>query len=243
MLLGLRAPFTQQLLLPRLLVYLVYASLLAALVVAAWRQRRRPAALIYAVALAFPFVWAVSRRVGQTSSHPVFLLVVAPVVALLLAHAAATRPRALAVVAACLAVSVVSLQRMESWLSADRPHWPTDTPRSFAPLVASLDRLHVDRVYAQYWIAYRLAFASHERVLATENEFGERGTVANGGIRPARNTHPFYPPYQRSVDDASRYGFVMFRSTARTSPLVPQLRRHGFHASAVGPFVVYTPAG
>ena len=241
MLLGLRAPFTQQLLLPKLLVYLVYVALLAAFALAAWRQRRRPAGLVYAVALVFPFVWAVSRRVGQTTSHPVFLLVVAPVVVLLLAHAASTRPRALAIAAACLAVSVISLQRMETWLAADRPHWPTDTPRSLAPLVASLDRLHVDRVYAQYWIAYRLSFASHERVLATENEFGARGTLADGHVRPARNPHPFYPPYQRSVDAASRYGFVMFRSTARTSPLVPQLRAQGFRASRVGPFVVYAP--
>jgi len=239
MLLGLRTPLTGQALLPKVLTLAVYAILLAAFLWGAVRVRRSSAGLIYGVALAFPFLWAISHRVAILTSHPIYLIVIAPIVALLVASAATSEWRAVAVLVAAAAVSAVTFQRMDSWLTADRPHWPPPTPRDLTPLIAALDALHLDRVYADYWIAYRLDFATNERIVATYDDWLHWST-SSGQVTPNPPLNVRWPPYQRAVARA-RHGFVFLDPEPYSNPIVDALRPSRYEMRRVGPFVIYAP--
>lgn len=113
-------------------------------------------------------------------------------------------------------------------------------PRDFAPLISRLDQLGLDRVYAEYYVAYRLDFETRERIIAVENRF-ERVTFSHG--RPVLPADPVvhWQPYQAAVAAAPRVGFVFFRSTADSRPIVRQLKRHGFRSYREGSLVIYAP--
>ncbi len=50
------------------------------------------------------------------------------------------------------------------------------------------------------------------------------------------------PAYVRAVERA-RHGFIFYRETLPTVPVVDELERFGYAAFPVGTFVVYAPAG
>jgi hypothetical protein len=93
-------------------------------------------------------------------------VLLAPIVVLLLTTVlTSTATRALVAVAA-IVFGFVFLGAMFRWLD----HTPLDdevAPASLTPVVRELDRLHVDRVYADYWIAYRLTFETDGRIAAS----------------------------------------------------------------------------
>jgi 4-amino-4-deoxy-L-arabinose transferase-like glycosyltransferase len=239
MLLGLRAPLTGQALLPKVLTLALYAILLLAFAWGAIRARRSNAGLLFGVALAFPFLWAISHRVAILTSHPIYLIVIAPVVALLLASVATTEWRAAVLLVAAAAVTAVTLQRMDTWLTADRPHWPPPTPRNLTPLIATLDELHLDHVYADYWIAYRLDLATDERIVATYDDW-LHWTTRDGQVTPDPPLAVRWPAYQRQVASA-RHGFVFLRPEPYSNPIVDALRPPRYEMRSVGPFVIYAP--
>jgi len=138
------------------------------------------------------------------------------------------------------------------------PSRPPVAPRDLKPLVATLDRAGIDRVYADFWLSYRLTFETDERIVAAQSKL-ERVGLVNGDAIASR--HPFirYRPYEREVE-ANRHGFVLFEASlrrgadrkpgadaeARVAQLrrfVGRLRRFGYRAVAVPPFVVYAPRG
>ena len=205
------------------------------------------------VALAFPFVYTLAPATFF-SPEPKYLVVLSPVVVLLVAQLATTYWRATAVVAVALAVSIATLNRMETYFRTV-PAQPPVAPRDLGPLISTLDRLGLDRVYADFWLAYSLTFDTRERIIASQNKFTKL-TFAGGQAVASR--HPFirYPPYERKVE-AARHGFVLFResiahgadrppgpeASARVEELerfVSQLRAYGYRAHIVGPFVVYS---
>jgi hypothetical protein len=240
MALGLRAPLTDQLLMPKALVYLVYASLLVLFAVTGWRKRHERVSLVYAAALAFPASLMLSRKAVSDTSDPRFLIVLTPVLALLLSQLAGTYLRGLALVAAGCVVTVVCLHRLDAWYGTHERVWPLRTPRSLAPLISTLDRLHIRNAYAEYWIAYRVAFDSREHIIVVDNPL--TGTeVANGRLRPTPAPSPHSAEYQRQVEQAPRFAAVTFRSLESTEPALAQLRQHGFRRLVVGPFAVYAP--
>jgi hypothetical protein len=128
---------------------------------------------------------------------------------------------------------------MDTWLTADRPHWPPPTPRDLTPLIAALDRLHLDRVYADYWIAYRLDFATSERIVATYDDWLHWST-RDGQVTPDPPLAVRWPPYQREVAQA-RHGFVFLRPEPYSNPIVDALRPPRYEMRSVGPFVIYAP--
>jgi len=107
------------------------------------------------------------------------------------------------------------------------------------PLENVLDRLGVSRVYADYWIAYRLAFDTDERIVATNDQF-DRAVVRGGQVTPVPSDGVRYRPFQRT-GGAARHGFVFFRADEATIPIVRLLREHGYRRVVVGPFVVFAP--
>jgi hypothetical protein len=254
MLLGLRTPFTQERLLPAIPTLLLYAAVMALFAFGAYKARQRDISLLYVVALAFPFVYTLAPATFF-SQEPKYLVVLSPVLVLLVAQLATTYWRATAVVAIALVVSVATLDRMETYFRTV-PAQPPAAPRDLGPLISTLDRLGLDRVYADFWLAYRLTFDTRERIIASQNKF-TRLSFAGGQAIASR--HPFirYPPYERKVESA-RHGFVLFRESvargadrqpgpdarARAEQLqrfVSELSAHGYRRYLVGPFVVYAP--
>lgn len=254
MLLGLRTPLTQETPLPAPALLLVLAALAALFVAAAIRSRSRPASLLYLTAAVFPFVYAVAPQT-LLSHEPRYLVVASPIVVLLLASLGTSFRRACVVLAVLLTVSIVTLERMETHLETV-PTRPPAAPRDLGPLVTVLDELGLDRVYADFWVAYRLTFDTDERIVAAQNKL-ERVGVVDGRVIASRHPSIRHRPYEREVE-AARHGFVFFRTSILTgadrSPgaparrrsrqlraLVAELRGYGYRRVPVGPFEVYAP--
>jgi 4-amino-4-deoxy-L-arabinose transferase-like glycosyltransferase len=255
MLLGLRTPYTQEPLMGSIATFLVLAALTVLFVYGAYRARDRAASLLYVVAAVFPFVYALAPQTLFVS-EPRYLLVLSPVVVLLVAQLATTYWRGVAVLGVALAISVLTLDRMESYLS-DVPPQPPKAPRDLGPLIATLDDLGLDRVYADFWLSYRLTFETDERIVAAHSKL-ERVGLVHGKALAAR--HPFsrYRPYEREVEAAPRRGFVFFRESleegadrapgapakarvAQLGRLTAELERYGYREIQTGPFVVFAP--
>jgi hypothetical protein len=258
MLLGLRTPFTQEALLPSPVTLFLYAALVAFFVYGAYRaygSRRSEAVLLYVVVAAYPFVYTLAPATFF-SQEPKYLLMLAPALTLLAAQLATTYWRGVAVLAVGIALSAATLDRMQTYFETV-PAQPPAAPRDLRPLGSVLDDLRLDRVYADFWLAYRLTFDTDERIIAAQNKF--TGVRFDGGQAVA-SRHPFirWPQYERDVEAAPRRGFVLFReSIARGADrqpgpeadarveelarLVGKLEAHGFRGVVVGPFVVYAP--
>ena len=74
-------------------------------------------------------------------------------------------------------------------------------PRHYGPLVAELDRNSVDRVYADYWIAYRLAFETDERIIAAQSSMARRNLrVRDGRVVASSQGWSRNWSYNRAVD-------------------------------------------
>ena len=240
MTLGLRTPFNQQLILPSaVLVYLIYVILLALFGYGAIKTRHRPVSLLYFVAAVFPFIYALDRHTTFITSWPQYTLVVTPVIALLVAQVATSDFRAVALLALATVVTFVSVPRMEAYYHVPQP--VPRAPRNLSPLIATLDGLRLNRLYADYWIAYLVDFATKERIVAVENPFTQVSFRKGEAVIP-HDPGARYQPYEREVAAASRHGFVFFTRTARSVPIVRQLERHGYTRHVVGAFVVYAPS-
>jgi hypothetical protein len=248
MVFGFRAPFSAQLLVPIAVTFLIYVALIALFAYGAVKTHRENVSILYFVAIVFPFIYVLSSK--AVYGAPRFALVLTPLLALLAAQLARSFPRAVALLAIVGAVSAITLYRMEEWFTATPPktsyahgvgprHVSQWVPWNLGPLVSTLDRLHLDHVYTDYWIAYRLDFDTRERIVAASNYL--RGVTFDHGQAIA-NAPPAdrWPPYTLAVKRA-RHGFVFYRPIVNTSPIIPQLRSHGYRAYTVDTFVVYAP--
>jgi hypothetical protein len=237
MTLGLRAPFTGQPVLSSVAVITtIYVVLLGLAVYGAVRSWHRTVSILYVVAAVFPFLYAIDRRTSFLEGWPQYTVVATPVIALLVAQLARNDLSAVAVLVAAAAVSIVSVPRMEEWFH--RPQPVPYAPRDFSPLIRALDSRHIRRVYADYWIAYRLTFATKERIVAVENSFDTVTFQAGRAVLP-HDPNVRYRPYENEVA-ASPQGFVFFRRTLRSVPIVRRLLDHGYVEDQVGPFALLT---
>jgi hypothetical protein len=193
--------------------------------------------LLYVVAAVFPFVYALAAQTFN-ATDPRYVIALTPVLALLLAQVMTEWLRGTIILAIACAISVATLQRMQS-LPLDLASGKPMAPRDLAPLISTLDRLHIDRVYAPYWLAYVLTFDTRERIVAVENRFDEVRFVDGQAIlpRPPLLRHEAY----RHEVEASPHGLVFFREDVDSIPIVPQLERQGYRRIPVGPFVVFAP--
>ena len=94
------------------------------------------------------------------------------------------------------------------------------------PLVKALEERQIRDVYVSYWIGYRLAFESRERIRAAS--FG------TGTARIER-----YPPYLAAVSSSKSPGVVLMREEA--AAFERYLANAGRHAdrAEVGPYAIY----
>ncbi len=236
---GLRAPYSAVPLLPSAAVVdAIWGVLLLLFCFGAYKSRGRNVSLLYVVAAVFPFLYSLASKTSYIEGWPEYTVVITPIIVLMLAQLATTYWRAVALLLVASLVTAVTIHRMD--VASKIPQPIPAAPRSFKPLIAELDRLGIDRVYADYWIAYVLDFDSKERIIAVESLFSPP-TYHHGEATPP--PHPFirYKPYQAEVQADARHGFVLWRRTFRQYPIVPQLMKHGYRRIFVGPFVVLAP--
>lgn len=238
---GLRSPFTAEPFIPSVpITYLLFAALLGLFAYAGVRARREPAAVLFIVTAVFPFIYALGRMTANITGWPQYTVILTPVLALLIARIARNDLQGIALVALMFAITAVALPRMNAWIKLPQPI--ARAPRDFSPLIATLDRLHLGHVYADYWIAYNLDFDSDERIVAVENSFSAV-SFPGGKAVPGYDENIRYRTYDRKVRAADRSGFVFFRRTLESVKIVPQLEQNGYRAVPVGPFVIYAPPG
>ena len=180
--LGLRVPFTLEWLVPRPLAGLVLAAAVVGALVLGWRHRATPVGLLVAVAAGFPLLYALSPYTWYVD-EPRYLVVLAPVVALLVAQPL-RRPAVAAASDLVVAVglSIAGFAAMDSNGAFARRNGDVTAVADLAPLVKALDDRGVRAAYSEFWLAYRLTLASGERIV----------------VVPRGDSH--YPPYLHRVE-------------------------------------------
>ena len=112
-------------------------------------------------------------------------------------------------------------------------------PADFGPLIAELDRLHVDRAFADYWVAYRLDFETDERIVAAESP-QERYARVGRKVVVLDNDHVRYPPYVEEVDRSAAPAHVVLTGSLDESNLdVQLLRAAGYRKAEAGGFTIW----
>lgn len=197
-----------------------------AVALVAWKRPRpgRGWLIVAGVAL-YPFVFAVFPT-SFTLNDVRYVTMLVPFLALVAGWAVARSgaPVVIATVVALVALSVVgTAEAIDEGDTLGR--WDV-SPGDLDPLVAALDAHGVDRAFADYWIAHRLAFATDEEVIASPLEV-------------VRNH-----PYERAVRREAQPAYVLFRGTQQEQWLGGHLGRHriGFERFDAGIYVVYVPA-
>jgi hypothetical protein len=113
-------------------------------------------------------------------------------------------------------------------------------PADFAPLVAMLDRLGIDRAYAHYWIAYRLTFETDERIVAAEADTGSLAASRPGAVLPAvPDETNRRPQYDREVRRVAAPAWAFTAGSPREHRWSPLLRRTGYRRVVVDGFAVW----
>lgn len=240
MAIGLRIPFTSDWLLGPALSAVVYAGLVTALAVVAWRKRKENIGLLFAVAVAYPFLYAISPGTWLVD-EPRYVVLLLPVLVLLLAQALTTLRRGALALAAASATSLFVLLHVASSNEYERRADGLFIPSDFTPLIAGLDRRGIDRVFTGYWIAYRLNFESRERLIAAEASL-HRLSVDDGRVVPQVPTRPDdnrHRPYDTTVRSSPNPAWVLLPGTADDTRARPLLERTGYVRSLVGGFAVY----
>jgi hypothetical protein len=99
-------------------------------------------------------------------------------------------------------------------------------PRHTRPLIDALDAHHVTHFDADYWIAYRVAFETNERIIGSPRAFKR------------------YPPFDRAVAaDANPPAVFVKRSSTGPTYQRGLARLHiRYDRYIAGDFVVYQPA-
>jgi 4-amino-4-deoxy-L-arabinose transferase-like glycosyltransferase len=187
-------------------------------------RRPRELELLLVIGATFPFFYALSRFAYYVD-EPRYLVLLAPVPALLLGWRAASIPSATFAVAATLVLSVAGLVQMQR----DRLYAPHDggvsVPTDISPLMRLLERESVQRVLASYWLAYRISFESRERIIATSTGF----------VR--------YVPHDRLVRESAYPARVFVEGSADERELRLQLERSGYRRLTADGFVAYVHPG
>jgi hypothetical protein len=239
--LGLRVVDSERWIVPTAIGVALFAALVGLFAVGAYRSRRSDSLVLYLVVIAFPLLYALSPKANEPGD-PRYAVVLAPFLALIVAQATRTYRRAALVLAFVLALTIVGLVSADRWSKAhmNTPAVGPAAPRSLAALVTTLDRLHVNRVFANYWLAYRLDFDTNERIVAAESDF--RRLHARGGeVVPERSGNPRWRRYEGMVR-AKPHAFVFFTNFPPTRAVAAALVHHGYVARAVDGFVVYSRA-
>lgn len=206
--------------------------------VVAIKKRKTNVSLLVVVALAFPLIAATSTFTWIVD-EPRYLYIVSPVLILLVSLALTTWQRAGAALLVAIALTSFGLYRMN-----DSPFFGERAdgmfvPADFRPLIAELDRLGVDHVYTDYWVAYRLDFETDERIVAAESP-QERYARVGRRVVVLDNDHVRYPPYVDEVTRSLRPGHVVITGSPDSSNVNERLlQTAGYRRAKAGGFTIW----
>ena len=252
MALDLRTAITLDWFLWRPLGLLVYAALLTGFVflwVATFSGRlRREAQLPLAILSVFPFLYAVSP-LTSIPDFAGYVVVATPVIALV-ATCWVNRPwHVVAVTGAAVVLFGTSVARL-SFAYEGRHSFEQfrnigdkePLPRSFEPLIARLDELGLRRVYASYWIAFRLTFETDERIIAADMRPAALRGTPEGYVIPLPDD-PYYtsrrPEYADMVARVEAPAFVLAPGFDVQTTDYLTLVQAGYTREDVGVFRIY----
>ena len=175
---------------------------------------RRPLAPDASAFVAYPFLLAlIPFAMAQANLRYLFFL--SPFLCLLLGRLAVGRRSAAALLAVAIAVSGVGLARLHTVSEATGTSFRVGAVGDLGPAIAALDAAHVQAVYADYWVAYRLVFESDERIVA----------------RPSAGTHRS-PDYRAAVEASPEVAWVVSQGDQRDA-LLAALDGLGVHHQVV----------
>jgi hypothetical protein len=160
--LGFQLPYRSTWIFPGAVV--MFAAVVVALVVVI--ARTRPASRFLIMwAIAVPFWFALSPY--ATSAFVIrYLYPCLPILALVIAISFRRHVTALVVLAIAAVLSVVTIVDTANYTEAHPRFSYETTPPDLTPLIEHLDAAGIDRVWADYFVAYRLTFATGERIIA-----------------------------------------------------------------------------
>lgn len=218
---GLRTPFTLHWL-PSRVLGLIALGVLGAAMAVVLARRRRSLELLAAVIVPFPFLYAVS---GYTSYRiePRYLGVLTPLLALVVAAMLADLRVAALALAVASALSVTALVGLRNAGAMSPGAKDVQAPTTVAPLIRVLDRHHITRAAADYWVAFRVTFLTHERIIVAPNS-GNR-----------------YPPYRELVGESGRTARIFIAGSGAERLQRVELLARGYTRAVAGPYVVYLP--
>jgi 4-amino-4-deoxy-L-arabinose transferase-like glycosyltransferase len=237
--LGLRLPFSLAWLPGVVVGAALYAGAIAFFVWLLLRRWRQLEPLLV-IALVFPVLYYFSPYTWL-NTEPRYLVLFAPVVALLAASVLTTFPRAAAGVAVALALSIAGLEEMDRNNLAVFHSEHTTVPSDFGPLLRTLDEHGVRHAYGSYWVAWRITFESREHVIAavySARHYARRG----GRVVPLDGELGRWPPFFRETVRDPRSAYVFLSAGDFERRLAPVLRNAGYRKIAVRDFDVYLPA-
>jgi hypothetical protein len=177
--------------------------------------------LLLGISVVYPFLFAVPAS-SYYVDEPRYALMLAPIIVLLACRYLVSPPRqwialavAVALAGSTVATTVDFAHDTPSRLDLARP--------ALTPLRTTLDRLHIDRVFADYWLAYPLTFVTDERIIASP-------------IESVRST-----ALHERVAAAPKSTYVVFRDSANDRALAAALRerRVRYRRVTVAHFAVY----
>ena len=175
--------------------------------------------------IVFPFVFAWIPFVMDDPNLR-YLLFVVPFVAVVIARVAVGRRAQVASLALALVVTGVGMQRLYAVSELDGSRFRIGNAGDLGRAIDVLDGEHIDAVYGDYWVAYRIAFESQERIIATPSWGIDR-----------------YEPYTARVRASPRVAWVVEAGSQRDA-LLRRLGELDVRAAelAAGEFAVVIPA-
>jgi uncharacterized membrane protein len=201
---------------------IVYVAIMVLGTITVAVRRSKPWLLILVV-IAFPLLWGafpVSGVIGEGR----YVLFILPAVVLLLAYAARSPVVQVVLLVAAFSVSVDGVHRIRCCTQPLAPD--VAMPHHTGPLIDALEAHHVTRFEGNYWIVYRVAFETNERIVG------------------APSTTSRWPPYDRAVAADADPPAVFVATSATVATYRRGLARLGvsFTTYPGGAFVVYQPA-
>ena len=182
--LGVRVPFSLEWLVPAPLGLLAVAAAVVGAGVLLARHRRDAIGLLAVVALGFPLVYALSPYTWYVT-EPRYLFVLAPVIALLAAVPLGDPRVAAVALVGVVTLSLVGMRAMGRGDTFAGRNGNVTMPADIRPIVAALDERHITRAVSEYWLTYRIVFATRERIVlgnASDDHFARfRDAVAAAG--------------------------------------------------------------
>jgi 4-amino-4-deoxy-L-arabinose transferase-like glycosyltransferase len=202
----------------------IYVGLLAAFALSL-RELVRKHLLLVLIAVSYPFIYALSPWTWY-GAEPRYLVLLHPILILLLFTGLARFRDQVIAVGAAAVLTVGTLIYMHH---VEEGPIIGETPTQIAvlPLVRELERQGIDRVWADYWIAYPITFASEERVIA-----------ASTGLSR-------YQPFQDVVAAAPDASHVFPIGSTLESGFLAEIGDDvsAYTITEVGSVVIYRPPG